>query len=253
MPETDGQKIRTDRAILEEILEILRNQERRQSGKTEELPLSSADYAIRHSQIFSAVDILKTWVRLRGQAILLSKKAGILRYMRFDKEQGSDVLDDSIAIRNRDGEWVVTISNAKIAIVDKSGREFEKYSVGYGDRIKFQNGSSVVPWQEIVERDPYSIPILTEVAGKVAFGDIIKDVSVREEIDEVTGLSHKVVLVSSSHLRPRISIKDTKGTTTLARYLLPVGTYILVEKGDIVFPGDVLGKILIATLNTLNA
>jgi DNA-directed RNA polymerase subunit beta' len=75
----------------------------------------------------------------------------------------------------------------------------------------------------------------------------------KEEFDEVTGLSRKVVIEQSgATLRPRISIKDESAgkTSTVARYLLPVGAHILVEKGATVHPGDVLAKIPRETTKT---
>jgi DNA-directed RNA polymerase subunit beta' len=81
--------------------------------------------------------------------------------------------------------------------------------------------------------------------------------TVKEEVDEVTGLSHKVVIEYPASMRPRISIKDQQGRTTkipgtnnLARYLLPSGAHILVEKNDSVFPGDILAKIPRETTKT---
>ncbi|HJU03548.1 MAG TPA: DNA-directed RNA polymerase subunit beta', partial [Nitrospiraceae bacterium] len=112
--------------------------------------------------------------------------------------------------------------------------------------------------QKLVEWDPYSLLILTDVGGKVAYGDIVEGVTMKEEFDEVTGLSRKVVIEhTGATLRPRISIKDEGGKTAkvssaaaVARYLLPVGAHILVEKGGAVHPGDVLAKIPRETTKT---
>jgi DNA-directed RNA polymerase subunit beta' len=80
----------------------------------------------------------------------------------------------------------------------------------------------------------------------------------KEEFDEVTGLSRKVIVEhSGATLRPRVSIKDEGGKTAkvsaaanVARYLLPVGAHIFVEKGAVVTPGDVLAKIPRETTKT---
>jgi DNA-directed RNA polymerase subunit beta' len=152
---------------------------------------------------------------------------------------------------------IVMNRNGKIAVFDESGREKEKYSVVYGAKIKVKDGGKVDPSQKLVEWDPYSLSILTEVGGKIAFGDIVEGVTMREEVDEVTGLSRRVIIdYPGSNLRPRISIKDEHGKTakisgtSVARYLLPAGAHILVEKGDTVFPGDVLAKIPRETTKT---
>ena len=193
------------------------------------------------------------------QTVLEAKHAGHIRFMSFDAKKNADLHNNGIAVRNKDGEWVVMNRNAKIAIVDDTGREREKYPVVYGAKIKLKDGDRVEVGKKLVEWDPYSLTILTEVGGKVAYGDILEGVSMKEEFDEVTGLSRKVVIEQSGvTLRPRVSIKDESGKTakvtgsgaTVARYLLPVGAHILVEKGAMVHPGDVLAKIPRETTKT---
>ena len=162
-----------------------------------------------------------------------------------------------MAVKNKQGEWVVMHRNGKIAVYDESGREREKYPVVYGAKIKVKDGEKVEVGQKIVEWDPYSLTILTEVGGKIAFGDISEGITMKEEVDEVTGLSRKVVIEQAgTNLRPRLSIKDDSGKTAKlssgaqARYLLPVGAHIFVEKGTVVHPGDVLAKIPRETTKT---
>ena len=192
------------------------------------------------------------------QTVLESKHAGFIRFMSFDAKKNADVHNAGIAVRNRDGEWVVMNRNAKIAIYDETGREREKYTVVHGAKIKSKDGDRVEVGQKLVEWDPYSLLILTEVGGKVAFGDITEGVTMKEEFDEVTGLSRKVVIEhAGATLRPRISIKDEGGktakvsnVTSVARYLLPVGAHIFVDKGATVHPGDVLAKIPRETTKT---
>ena len=192
------------------------------------------------------------------QTVLEAKHAGILRFMSFDAKKNADVHNGGIAVRNKEGEWVVMNRNAKIAIYDETGREREKYPVMYGAKIKLKDGDRAEIGQRLVEWDPYSLLILTDVGGRVAYGDILEGVTMKEEFDEVTGLSRKVVIEhTGATLRPRISIKDeggkttkASGATTTARYLLPVGAHILVEKGATVYPGDVLAKIPRETTKT---
>ena len=104
--------------------------------------------------------------------------------------------------------------NAQIAILDENGREREKYSIIYGAKLKVEDGQRVKSGDLIAEWDPFSTPILTEVAGKVKFGDLIEGMTVREQVDEVTGLATKVVVETKDpDSRPRISIKDDSGKT----------------------------------------
>jgi len=191
------------------------------------------------------------------QTVLEAKNAGTLKFLSYDAKKNTDGHNAGIAVRNKEGEWVVMNRNAKIAVYDERGREKEKYSVVYGAKIKTKDGGRVEAGQKLVEWDPYSLTILTEVSGKVAFGDIIENVTMKEEVDEVTGLSRKVIIdYPGSDFRPRISIKDDSGKTakisgaSVARYLLPAGAHILVEKGAYVYSGDLLAKIPRETTKT---
>jgi len=192
------------------------------------------------------------------QTTLEAKHAGTIHYLSFDSKKNADLPNETIAVKNKEGDWVVMSRNAKIAVYDDSGREREKYPAVYGAKIKVKNGGSVAVGQRLVEWDPYSLSILTEVGGKVAFGDIMEGVTMKEELDEVTGLSRKVIIDHpGATYRPRISIKDEvgktakiPGTNTVARYMLPVGAHIFVEKGRTVHPGDVLAKIPRETTKT---
>lgn len=180
------------------------------------------------------------------QAVLEARHAGKVKFSNLN------------AVRNREGILVVLNRNATVAIVDKQGREKEKYNIVYGARVLVNEGDKVSVGQKLVEWDPYSVPILTEVKGRIALGDIVEDITVKEVVDEVTGLSQKVIIDYPANMRPRISIKEEQGRATLkipgtnypARYLLPSGAHILVEKGDIVKPGDILAKIPRETTKT---
>ena len=180
------------------------------------------------------------------QTILEAKNPGTVKFINIS------------TVRNRGGLLVVMNRNGSIAVVDSKGREKEKYSVLYGAKLLIKNGQNVEIGQRLVEWDPYSTPILTELGGKIALGDIIEGVSVKEEVDETTGLSHKVIIDYPANMRPRVSIKDEHGRVTLkipgtnniARYLLPSGAHVLVDKNDTVFPGDILAKIPRETTKT---
>jgi DNA-directed RNA polymerase subunit beta' len=180
------------------------------------------------------------------QTVLEAKNAGTIKFINIS------------TVKNREGLLVVMNRNGSIAVVDSRGREKEKYSVVYGAKLLLKNGQKCTIGQRLVEWDPYSIPIITEVGGKIALGDIIEGVTVKEEVDETTGLSHKVIIDYPSNMRPRISIKDEHGRATLkipgantpARYLMPAAAHILVDRGDIVAPGDIMAKIPRETTKT---
>ena len=161
-------------------------------------------------------------------------------------------------VRNREGNLIVMNRNGEIAVLDESGRERRRYSVIYGAKLKVKDGQKVKEGEILAEWDPYSIPVLTEVSGRVKFGDIIEGATMQEQVDEYTGLSRKVITESKdAELRPRISIKDEKsktmnlpGSASQARYLLPVGANIFISEGDMVEAGDVIVKIPRETTKT---
>jgi DNA-directed RNA polymerase subunit beta' len=180
------------------------------------------------------------------QTVLETKHSGTIKFININ------------TVKNKEGLLIVMNRNGSIAIVDSKGREREKYFIVYGAKLRVTNGKKVDIGQRLVEWDPYSTPILTELGGKIALGDIVEGATVKEEVDETTGLSHRVIIDYPSHMRPRISIKDEHGkatlkipgTNNLASYLLPSGAHILVDKNALVSPGDVLAKIPRETTKT---
>lgn len=102
--------------------------------------------------------------------------------------------------------------------------------------------------------DPYTIPIITEKSGKVVFTDMVEGVSIRDVMDEATGISNKVIIESKQYsrgaeLRPRIQLVDENGVTIMlsngleARYYIPVNAILSIEDGATVSVGDILARI----------
>ncbi len=173
---------------------------------------------------------------------------------RFD---GSLKFINLITVNNVDGFPIVMTRKGEVAVVDESGRERERYSVVYGARLTRQEGAPVKAGDTLAEWDPYTVPIITEVGGVVHFGDITEGVTMEEQVDEVTGLSRKVVIeAKSADKRPRITLKGEDGKTVKlpngspARYMLPVGANITVEEGMQIFAGAILSKIPRETTKT---
>ncbi len=173
------------------------------------------------------------------QSTLEARGSGTVRYLNLNTVKKAD---GSIVVMNRNGE---------VAIMDEGGRERERYSVNYGARMAFADGAAVKAGQIVCEWDPFAVPILTEVAGVVRFGDVLDGVTMQETLDEVTGLSRKRIIESKDKdMRPRISVKGEDGETlkipgseNFARYYLPIGANMGVMEGDRVEAGDVVARI----------
>ena len=169
--------------------------------------------------------------RVVEQTTLQAKKGGIVKYAGLR------------TLKNQRGEIIVMNRNGAIIIQDETGREKEKYAVVYAAHLKVNDGQEVQPGQTLVEWDPYTNSILTEVAGTVAFGDVVEGLTMKEDFDEITGLSTKVIVSHRDEKKqPRISIKDEKGET-VRRYLLPAGAHIGVSEGEAINAGDLVVKI----------
>ncbi len=186
-----------------------------------------------------------TATKLVEQTVLEAKYGGSVKFLNLT------------TVKNREGFRIVMNRNGGIAIIDVKGREREKYTLVYGAKLIIKNGQKIEAGQRLVEWDPYSTPIITELGGKIAFGDIIEGSTIKDEVDEVTGIAHKVIIEFPPNMRPRISIKDEHGKGTLkihgkgvARYLLPAGAHILADKGSLVHPGDIIAKIPRETMKT---
>ena len=169
--------------------------------------------------------------RVVEQTTLSAKRSGVARYKGLR------------TIKNNRGDIIVMNRNGHLIIQDENGREKEKYSVVYGAKLKVIDGQEVQKSQTLVEWDPYTNSILTEVDGTIAFGDIIEGLTMKEDFDEITGLSTNVIVSHRDEKKqPRISIKDAQGET-VRRYLLPAGANVHVHEGDTVNAGDVIVKI----------
>jgi DNA-directed RNA polymerase subunit beta' len=160
-------------------------------------------------------------------------------------------------VQNREGDQVAMNRNGEIAVISETGRERERYVIIYGAKLKVTDGQTIEPNNLLAEWDPFTLPILTDVAGTIKFGDLAEGQTMQEKLDPVTGKSSKVVVeFRDADVRPRISIKDEKGKTARvgdgghARYYMPVGAIIMVNEGDQIFPGDVLARIPRETTKT---
>jgi DNA-directed RNA polymerase subunit beta' len=172
------------------------------------------------------------------QSTLECKGAGLVRFNNLR------------TVKTAHGDQVVMNRNGAISIIDEKGRKKESYPAVYGARLKVEDGKAVKSGQILMEWDPFTTAILAEQGGKVHFRDVIDGVTIREEVDEVTGLSQRVVVQHGREdLQPRISIKDGHGTTAF-RCLLPVKAHLMVGEGQTVSAGDVLSKIPRETMKT---
>ncbi len=176
-----------------------------------------------------------------------------------NRSEGVVRLENTSLIEKKDGSVVVMNRHGQIKLVDDSGRERERYRLTYGAVLKVREGERIEKGTLIAEWDPYAIPILTEAGGIVHYEDIIEGVTMEEKLDEVTGLSRRVVIESrDAAARPRMVIKpgntadgeSAEDDVVLARYFLPVGANIIPPEGQQVEAGEIIAKIPRETTKT---
>jgi DNA-directed RNA polymerase subunit beta' len=155
-------------------------------------------------------------------------------------------------VRNKKGELVAMNRNGILAIVDDKQRERERYQVVYGAKINVEDGAPIKANKVLLEWDPYTFSILTEVSGTVHFKDLIDGVTTQEQVDEITGNMQVVVTDSPDEKRmPTIIMRPTGGSRSdEKRYLMPTHAHLMVNDGEEAHSGDVLAKIPRATTKT---
>ncbi|HLY57441.1 MAG TPA: DNA-directed RNA polymerase subunit beta', partial [Stellaceae bacterium] len=155
---------------------------------------------------------------------------------------------------NSTGIPVVMGRNCEMVLVDENGRERARHRVPYGAKLLADEGATVKKGQKLAEWDPYTIPIITEKDGIAHYVDLVEGTSMREVLDEATGIASKVVIdwkqqPRGNDLKPRITVRDAAGEVlTLAsgmeaRYFMSVDAILSVDNGAPVKAGDVLARI----------
>ena len=106
-----------------------------------------------------------------------------------------------------------------------------------GDKEKVEKGTMVAKW------DPFNAVIVTELAGKIHFNDVIEGVTYRVEEDEATGLRERIIIEAKERNRiPSADVLDEKGNI-IRSYNFPINGHLAVEDGEELKAGAVLVKI----------
>jgi DNA-directed RNA polymerase subunit beta' len=144
-------------------------------------------------------------------------------------------------VTNPEGEKVILSRSAEIAIVDEKERELERHAVPAGALLGIMKGDKVRKGALLVKWDPHMTPIHAEEGGLVRFEDIVEGETVRQEVDQTTGIARKVIIEHKGALHPQIIVEDKAGKI-LTVYPLPEKANIEVAEGEEVAPGALLAK-----------
>ena len=146
--------------------------------------------------------------------------------------------------------------SGELIVNDTNGRERERYKLPYGAIISIGKKNEVEAGQIVANWDPHTHPIVSEVAGKVSFEAMDEGITVREQTDEITGLSSISVIdpaeraASAKEIRPAVNVVDKKGkevclpgTNVPAHYFLPANAIIGLKDGSELNIGDFIARI----------
>jgi len=159
------------------------------------------------------------------------------------KHDGKIDWDNLKVVKRDDGEIVTIGRNGRISVLDDDNRLMERLTVPYSATVLVESGSRVTRGTVIFKWDPYTANIISNFSGTVNFVDILENITLREELDETTGLRQRVIIETRMrNLSPTIQVLDDQGEV-LASYVVPTRGYLQVHAGDPVSAGDVLVKI----------
>ena len=171
--------------------------------------------------------------------------------------------DDIKSVTNKEKLEVIVSRNAACTIIDATGKIAEQYKLPYGSTLQVKNLANVDEGTQIATWDPYTRPIISETSGKVKFTDIEDGLSVREQMDELTGLSSIEIIEVADRpsagrdLVPTIEIVDSKGKPVLvgefkqpAIYPLPAGGLVNLANGQKITAGEVIARMPLVASKT---
>ncbi len=172
------------------------------------------------------------------------------------KNNGSLHLHNAKFVTNNAGKLVITSRASELTIVDEFGRTKESYKLPYGTILAKADGDSVAIGETVANWDPHTMPIITEVEGRIEFVDMVDGVTVQRQTDELTGLSSMVILDAAERtsagkdMRPTVKLLDASGNAVMipgtempAQYFLPGKAIVQLEDGATVGIGEVLSRI----------
>ena len=139
---------------------------------------------------------------------------------------------------------IVVGRSAELKIIDKrTGLAAMTANIPYGAEMMVSAQKEISKGDVICKWDPYNAVIISEYEGFIKFDNIIEGVTYREEMDEQTGFSEKIITETRDKKKiPSINIVDAKGEI-LKSYAVPVNAHISVNEGDKITTGYSIVKI----------
>ena len=169
-------------------------------------------------------------------------------------QEGKIEFRNAMTLENDSGEQIVMGRNMQVAIIDDHGEERASHKLSYGSKLFVKDGQAVKRGTKLFEWDPYTLPIIAEKAGVAKFVDLISGISVRDDTDDATGMTQKIVTdwrsaPKGNDLKPEIIIVDADGEPVRndagnpVIYQMSVDAILSIEEGQEIKAGDVVARI----------
>ncbi|MGB5865437.1 MAG: DNA-directed RNA polymerase subunit beta' [Sulfitobacter sp.] len=169
-------------------------------------------------------------------------------------QAGKIQFENPMTLQNASDETMVMGRNMKMLIIDENGDERANHKVGYGTKLFVKEGQDVARGDKLYEWDPYTLPIIAEAAGTAKHVDLISGISVKDETDDATGMTQKIVIdwrsaAKGNELKPEIILSGPDGEPVRnaagnpITYPMSVDAVMSIEDGSEVQAGDVIARI----------
>jgi len=166
--------------------------------------------------------------------------------------EGKIKFENAETVTRNDKTLVVVGRQMSVSVIDADGRTRQTFKPGYGTRLHVKDNAKVKAGDKLADWDPFAQPLVSEIAGTAKLIDVVDGMTARDETDEATGISSRVIVdyrgSKGNDLRPAVLITDEKGEAktlpngTEARYLLSPGAILSMNDGDEIGPGDSLAR-----------
>ena len=169
-------------------------------------------------------------------------------------QSGKVHFENAILLKNSAGEQLSMTRNMVASILDVGGAVIASYKVAYGSKMLVKDGQMIERGDKLFEWDPFTLPIIAEKSGVVKYVDLVSGIAVRDETDDATGMTQKIVTdwraaLKGSELAPKIIVTDEKGEMLTREdgnpiaYAMSVDAVLSVEDGQDIKAGDILARI----------
>ncbi|MDP2737314.1 MAG: DNA-directed RNA polymerase subunit beta', partial [Pseudorhodobacter sp.] len=170
-------------------------------------------------------------------------------------QEGKIEFRNAVFLLNASGEQIVMGRNMQIAILNEQGEERASHKVSYGSKVFAKDGATVKRGDKLFEWDPYTLPIIAEKSGVAKFVDLVSGIAVRDETDDATGMTQKIVtdwrnVPRGNDLKPEIIVVDPATGNPVRNelgnpisYPMSVDAILSVEDGQELVAGDVVARI----------